>query len=72
MTDRGVAYLQAGGLGAGAAYLNWVSTYGTAAVTTLAILVAFLTAVNQGRQLYLSFRRRRTKEEEDHAESATE
>lgn len=34
-----------GGLGFGAAYMNFVSTYGTAVITTLAILVAVVTLV---------------------------
>lgn len=66
MNDKGIAYVQTGSLGAGAAYLNWVSTYGTAVVTTLAILVALLTAANQGRALYLSIRdKRKLKKEKD-------
>lgn len=64
MNDKGISYVQAGSLGVGAAYLNWVSTYGTAVVTTLAILVALLTAANQGRALYVSFREKRTNNKE--------
>lgn len=64
MNDR-FAVVQAGSLGAGAIYLNWVSTYGAALVTTLAILVAALTAVNQGRALYLSFRDKRANKQKE-------
>lgn len=38
-------------LGAGAAYLQWVSTYGTAVVTTLAILVGVLAVASKVMEL---------------------
>lgn len=46
MSNRAVSDLTVvGGLGAGSAYLNFVSTYGSAVITTLAILVAVVTLV---------------------------
>ncbi|WPJ54341.1 hypothetical protein RCIP0075_00019 [Klebsiella phage RCIP0075] len=64
MNDKGIAYAPLGGLGAGAAYLNWVSQYGAVVLTTLGILVAVLTLFNQGRALYLSFRDKRINQKE--------
>lgn len=44
MTNRDVSDLTVvGGLGMGSAYLNFVSSYGSAIITTLAVLVAVVT-----------------------------
>lgn len=51
--------LTVGGLGLGAAYVNWISTYGTAVVTTLAILVAAVTLASRAHEFYEKWRQRR-------------
>lgn len=59
MNLRSTDPITVGGLGAGAAYLNWVSTYGTAVVTTLAILVAILTAYAKVQEIRRNWRKRK-------------
>lgn len=59
MNLRSTDPITVGGLGAGAAYLNWVSTYGTAVVTTLAILVALVTLVTKVQELRANWRKRK-------------
>lgn len=48
-----------GSLGFGAVYLNWVSTYGTAVVTTLAILIAVVTLAQKVQEMARNWRKRK-------------
>lgn len=62
MSFRSTDPITVGGLGAGAAYLNWVSTYGAAVVTTLAIVVALVTLVTKVQELRANWRKRKEKD----------
>lgn len=59
MSAGRVDALSVGGLGLGAAYINWVSTYGSAIVTTLAILVAAVTLAAKVHEFYERWNKRR-------------
>lgn len=59
MTAKTPDAITVGGLGIGAAYLNWVSTYGTAVVTTLAIMVALLTVFTKAQEIVKNWRNRK-------------
>ncbi len=52
-------FLAVGGLGAGAAYLNFVSTYGAAIVTTLAILAGVIVLGLRGYELWAKIKEAR-------------
>lgn len=62
MSTASTDALTVGGLGLGAAYLNWVATYGTSVVTTLAILIAVVTLVSRVQE-FLQARGKRKKKE---------
>ncbi|UOL49249.1 hypothetical protein [Stenotrophomonas phage BUCT603B1] len=59
-------------LGAGASYLNWVSTYGASVVTTLAILVAVTALAKNGWDLYDKWRKQKQEDGDVHSNNGGE
>uniref|UniRef100_A0AAU7J8M3 Holin n=1 Tax=Xanthomonas phage MK21 TaxID=3148942 RepID=A0AAU7J8M3_9CAUD len=60
MTNRDVSDLTVvGGLGMGSAYLNFVSSYGSAIITTLAVLVAVVTLALRVQEFIYKLKKQR-------------